>query len=101
MTEDHYVTGFIACFDELRRHHANMLLDTCASGGRRNDLEALRRAVPLTRSDFGYEPTGMQNLTYGMALWIPYFGIALRNHPEAAIIIYKRVKRLDEVTSQE
>lgn len=28
-----------------------MLIDSCASGGRRNDLETLRRAVPLLRSD--------------------------------------------------
>jgi len=54
-----------------------MLIDTCASGGRRNDLETLRRAVPLWRSDFAYEPTAMQQMTYGMALWIPYFGTAV------------------------
>jgi alpha-galactosidase len=29
-----------------------MLIDSCASGGRRNDLETLRRAVPLLRSDY-------------------------------------------------
>lgn len=30
--------------------------------------------MPLWRSDYAYEATGMQNLTYGMAMWIPYFG---------------------------
>ena len=30
-----------------------MLIDTCATGGRRDDLETLRRAVPLWRSDYG------------------------------------------------
>ncbi len=56
-----------------------MLIDTCASGGRRNDLETLRRAVPLWRSDYPYEPTAMQDQTYGMALWIPYFGTAVNS----------------------
>jgi alpha-galactosidase len=27
-------------------------IDSCASGGRRNDLETMRRAVPLWRSDY-------------------------------------------------
>jgi len=56
-----------------------MLIDTCASGGRRDDLETLRRAVPLWRSDYGYDdPPAMQDLTYGLALWIPYFGTGIR-----------------------
>ena len=34
----------------------------------------MRRAVPLWRSDYAYEPTGMQTLTYGMSFWFPYYG---------------------------
>ncbi len=74
ITENRYVTGFLAFWDELRRRHPNLLIDTCASGGRRNDLETLRRAVPLWRSDYAYETTGMQDLSYGLALWVPFFG---------------------------
>jgi alpha-galactosidase len=51
-----------------------MLIDTCASGGRRNDLETLRRAVPLWRSDYAFEPVGHQCMTYGISFWIPYHG---------------------------
>ena len=29
-----------------------MLIDSCASGGHRNDLETMRRAVPFLRSDY-------------------------------------------------
>ena len=57
ITENHLVTGYLAYWDELRRRHPNMLIDTCASGGRRNDIETLRRAVPLLRSDWLLEPT--------------------------------------------
>jgi len=77
ITEIRYVTGLLAYWDELRRRHPNLLLDSCASGGRRNDLESLRRAVPLTRSDYlleAGEPFSQQMQTYGIALWIPYFG---------------------------
>jgi alpha-galactosidase len=79
ITEIRHVTGYLAYWDELRRRHPDMLIDTCASGGRRNDLETLRRAVPLWRSDYPYEPTAMQDQTYGMALWIPYFGTAVNS----------------------
>ena len=56
ITENHHVTGYLAYWDELRRRHPNMLIDSCASGGRRNDLETMRRAVPLLRSDYIMKP---------------------------------------------
>ena len=74
ITEIRYVEGFLAFWDELRRRHPNMLIDTCASGGRRNDIETLRRSVPLLRSDYILEPIGQQNHTYGIASWIPLYG---------------------------
>ncbi len=77
MTEMKYVTGYLAFWDELRRRHPGMLIDSCASGGRRNDLETLRRAVPLLRSDFqfGHEATmPNQGHTHGISSWIPYYG---------------------------
>ena len=74
ITEIRHVEGHLAYWDELRRRHPDMPIDTCAGGGRRNDLETLRRAVPLLRSDYRFEPVGTQGHTYGMALWIPYYG---------------------------
>ena len=92
ITEIKHVTGYLAYWDELRRRHPDMLIDTCASGGRRNDLETLRRAVPLWRSDYAFEPVGHQCMTYGISLWIPYHGTGtvaccqrdlLRRRPDA------------------
>lgn len=74
ITENHYVAGYLAYWDELRRRHPNMLIDSCASGGRRNDLETMRRAVPLLRSDYIMEPIGNQGHTYGLSFWLPYQG---------------------------
>jgi alpha-galactosidase len=74
ITEICHVMGYLAYWDELRRRHPEMLIDSCASGGRRNDLETLRRAVPLLRSDYIMEPVGNQNHTYGISFWIPFYG---------------------------
>ena len=80
LTEIHHVTGYLAFWDELLRRHPGMYIDSCASGGRRNDLETLRRAVPLLRSDYpvsDFTPhgaTGQQSQTWGISLWMPYHG---------------------------
>ena len=74
ITEIKHVMGYLAYWDELRRRHPDMLIDTCACGGRRNDLETLRRAVPLLRSDYLRPGISQQCHTYGIASWMPYFG---------------------------
>ena len=80
LTEMRHLEGYLAYWDELRRRHPGLLIDSCASGGRRNDLETLRRAVPLLRSDYqafdgnpAFAP-GNQGHTYGLSSWIPYYG---------------------------
>lgn len=73
ITEIRYVEGYLAYWDELRRRHPGMMMDSCASGGRRNDLETMRRAVPLLRSDLENNPEVYQSHTYGFDLWLPYF----------------------------
>ena len=85
--ENLYVQGYLAYWDELRRRHPGMLIDSCASGGRRNDLETMRRAVPLARSDYqsftgdpGYA-NGNQGHTYGLSSWIPFFGQGVYPNP--------------------
>lgn len=74
ITENKHIVGYLAYWDELRRRHPNMLIDSCASGGRRVDLETMRRAVPLWRSDYAYEPIGHQCMTYGISMWLPFHG---------------------------
>ena len=74
MTEIKHVMGYLAFWDELLRRNPELWIDSCASGGRRNDLETLRRSVPLWRSDWAYEPDDMQCFTYGISFWMPYYG---------------------------
>jgi len=79
ITENHYVAGYLAFWDELRRRRPDMLIDSCASGGHRNDLETMRRSVPLLRSDYIFDPVGEQGHTYGLASWLPYYGTGFIN----------------------
>jgi alpha-galactosidase len=77
MTELRHVVGHLAYFDELRRRNHNMLIDTCAGGGRRMDVETLRRAVPLWRTDHAYDPASHQGMTAGLSLWVPFHGTGM------------------------
>jgi alpha-galactosidase len=79
IAENLHVQGYLAYWDELRRRHPGMWIDSCASGGRRNDLETLRRAAPLLRSDYRDEAADMQSQTYGLASWVPYYGTGVPN----------------------
>ena len=79
ITENLYIQGHLAFWDELRRRHPGLRIDSCASGGRRNDLETMRRAVPLLRSDFQFPNMpgvveGNQGHTYGLSFWLPFQG---------------------------
>ncbi len=74
ITEIRHVEGYLAYWDELLRRHPDMFIDSCASGGRRNDLETMRRAIPLWRTDWRCDPVGTQCCTYGISLWIPFSG---------------------------
>ncbi|MCL4179926.1 MAG: alpha-galactosidase [Verrucomicrobia bacterium] len=82
ITENHYVSGYLAYWDELRRRHPGLLIDSCASGGHRNDLETLRRSLPFLRSDFIFDPVGNQGHTYGLSFWLPYHGTGARHLQE-------------------
>ena len=75
ITEMHYVEGLLAFWDELRRRHPHLLIDECAAGGRRNDLECMRRAVPLHRTDLNYaDQAAKQSMTHGLSAWLPFSG---------------------------
>ncbi len=87
LTEIRHVCGYLAFWDELRRRHPGLLIDTCASGGRRNDLETLRRSVPLHKSDMEYPNlTAKQTQLYGLAFWAPYFGAPI--YPAERVDVY-------------
>lgn len=78
ITEIRHCVGYLAYWDELRRRIPDMLTDECASGGRRNDLESMRRAVPLHKSDMNYgDREAKHTQFYGLAMWNPYFATGI------------------------
>ncbi|MBO6053054.1 MAG: alpha-galactosidase, partial [Clostridia bacterium] len=54
-------------------------VDSCASGGGRNDLESMRRGVPLLRSDADRTWTSLRlSMTWGFNRWIPFCGASTK-----------------------
>ena len=82
ITENFYVQGHLAYWDALLQLNPGLRIDAAASG--RADIETLRRAVLLGRTDlfgeynrFGTNIVeGNQCETYGLASWIPFYGSA-------------------------
>lgn len=72
--ENLHIQGYYRFWDELQRRNPGLLIDSCASGGRRNDLETMRRSVALHYTDIGYgnHPVKQQQHRR-MFEWIPYF----------------------------
>ena len=53
----------------------NLIIDSCASGGRRNDLETMRRAIALHPTDYNYgHLAAKQAFHSSLFQWLPCFG---------------------------
>lgn len=78
ITEIRHITGLYRLWDALLERFPHLLIDDCASGGRRIDIEMLRRSMPLWRSDYqcpanaDAEAAQAQSISYNT--WIPYSG---------------------------
>lgn len=71
ISEIRYIEGLYAFWDELLHRHPELIIDNCASGGRRLDLETISRSVALWRSDYFFEPEGAQSHTLGINKYLP------------------------------
>ncbi len=72
MTEIGHITGLYAMLDELLATHPGLRIDNCASGGRRLDLEMMRRTFAVWRTDYGVADTlADQAMTQALAPWVP------------------------------
>ena len=78
MTEIKHIGGLYRLWDALRARFPGLLIDNCSSGGRRIDIETLRRSVPLWRSDamcpaaIDAEIGQAHAISFGS--WLPYSG---------------------------
>ena len=71
MAEIRHIEGLYAYWDGLLERHPGLIIDNCASGGRRIDLETISRAVPYWRTDGPRDPIAHQNHTFGLLAWVP------------------------------
>lgn len=78
ITEIRHIEGLYAYWDYLLERFPNLLIDNCASGGRRLDLETVGRSAPLWRTDYNFgEIEGYQNQTYGLEWFLPQHGTGI------------------------
>lgn len=78
-TEIHHINNLWRFWDALLERFPHLLIDDCAGGGHRIDIEMLSRSVPLWRSDYQCTwdccPEVNQNSNMRAAWWYPYSGI--------------------------
>jgi len=75
INEIKYIMGWYDYLDTLVRENPNLMIDNCAGGGRRLDIEMVKRSVSLTPSDYLWDPIGEQAMNYALSLWFPWHGI--------------------------
>jgi alpha-galactosidase len=74
INENLHVQGYLQYWDDLLARNPGLWIDSCASGGRRNDLETMRRSVPLHYTDYGYGHHAVKlGFQHTLFAWIPYF----------------------------
>ena len=71
MAEIRHIEGLYAFWDGLLQRHPGLMIDNCASGGRRIDLETIGRATPFWRTDGPRDPVAHQGHTFGLLAWVP------------------------------
>ena len=62
-----HLVNHVDGFKPLLRRHPGLWIDTCASGGRRIELESMSRAVALWRSDNTCDMVDKKATTIAMA----------------------------------
>ena len=73
--ENLYAQGYYKYWDLLIERFPDMMIDSCAAGGGRNDLESMRRSVPLHKTDHDYSnQEDKQSMHQSLFMWLPYFG---------------------------
>jgi hypothetical protein len=82
ISEIRYMEGLYQMWDDIRQVYPDLLIDDCASGGMRIDLETMSRAIPLWRTDgtigplfnHDFNQAALQNqlMTGGLSRYVPF-----------------------------
>ena len=74
ITENHYCTGYLSVLSQIQKRNPGMYYDACASGGARYDLETMRYACMITRSDYWRSSESLQCQTLSGSMWFLCYG---------------------------
>lgn len=66
-----YINGLYKYLDYLHEQLPHLMIDNCAGGGRRLDIEMTRRAIPMWREDYSGKADANQCHTYHISQWLP------------------------------
>ncbi len=90
ITENLYIQGHYLLWDMIidycKKTDKLPFVDSCASGGGRNDLESMRRAIPLLRSDSDRVSSSLRlSMTTSFMKWIPCCGASTKETTEQLV----------------
>ncbi len=82
ITEIKYITNLYRYWDTLAERNPGLMFDNCASGGKRLDLEMMKRSIPLWRTDYTADAAtkssatqnGVRSINYNLSWWLPIHG---------------------------
>lgn len=83
VAENDSIVGHYRLWDKIldycRVNGKCTFVDSCASGGGRNDIESLRRGIPFMRSDADRTTTALRlSMSASFNQWIPFHGAATK-----------------------
>ncbi len=79
--ENLHMQALLRLYDELRRRNPGLVIDNCAAGGTRNEMDMMRRSVPMQYTDMHIDdPQKRIFHYYEMFSWIPYFRAHARQY---------------------
>lgn len=75
MCQVHYINGLYALWDAILERYPHILIENCAGGGTRLEIEMMRRSINMWRSDYHHmSMVTRQFQTEALTWWIPYYG---------------------------
>ena len=78
ITEIKHISGMYKVWDYILERFPQIIIDNCSSGGRRIDIETLKRSIPFFRSDyqcnFNENSEVLQTHNSNIAQYLPYNG---------------------------
>ena len=87
ITEIKHILGMYEVWEHLLKEVPGIIIDNCASGGRRIDIETLKYSIPFFRSDyqcaFNENPEVLQVHNTNAQAYFPYIGCTSKTKADA------------------